>query len=229
MSACCNLRKKRRRRWPWGTASSSSLPWRPLGSMTPGRQLPTLGRGTQAPWGSEICWGHLRDTNLLYLDLSLFYMADRKTQMFLCELCFPASEGHHRLWEGGLETSLPWSSLLVAGKDVTGLPPCLPAQVALAPCLPTQQRFFFSGTVPTVRSTNRPQRSLTCGPCRRSWWSTSNVSPIIDTGGISLIQSWSSQSGGSLGCSGVLGKIKNQADHLGTDRQSVLPPKTFLH
>ena len=83
---------------------------------------------------------------------------------------------------------------------------------------PHSAEVFVSGTVPTVRSTSRPQRSLTCGPCRRSWWSTSNVSPTIDTGGISLIQSWSSQSGGSLGCSGILGKIKNQADHLRTDR-----------
>lgn len=94
---------------------------------------------------------------------------------------------------------------------------------------PHSAEVFVSGTVPTVRSTSRPQRSLTCGPCQRSWWSTSNVSPTIDTGGISLIQSWSSQSGGSLGCSGILGKIKNEADHLGTDRQSVLPPKAFLH
>ena len=58
-SACCSLRRKRRQQWPWETASSSSLPWRPLGSMTPGMQLPPLGRGTQVPWDSEICWGHL--------------------------------------------------------------------------------------------------------------------------------------------------------------------------
>lgn len=68
------------------------------------------------------------------------------------------------------------------------------------PLPPTEWRFLFLGTVPTVRSINRPQRSLTCGPCRRSWWSTSNGSPTVDTGGISWTRWWNSQSGGSLGC-----------------------------
>lgn len=41
---------------------------------------------------------------------------------------------------------------------------------------------------PNCKKHQQATKSLTYGPCPRSWWSTSNVSPTTDTGGISSTQ-----------------------------------------
>lgn len=59
----------------------------------------------------------------------------------------------------------------------------------------TMPHLVLTGIAPPVRSTNRPQRSLTCGLCLASWWSTWSVFPTIAAGGTSWTRWWTSLSG----------------------------------
>lgn len=55
--------------------------------------------------------------------------------------------------------------------------------------------YLLTGTVPTVSSTSRPQRSWTCGLCHQCWWSILNASHTVATWGINWTHLLTSRSG----------------------------------
>lgn len=60
-----------------------------LGEHDPWYAAPTSGQGHPGTLGLRSAGAIYVHKNPLYLDVSLFYMADPTTQVFLCELCFP--------------------------------------------------------------------------------------------------------------------------------------------